>query len=343
MLSEELSAERPSDEPARSSGPEGSPSGGTPHVGIGLTPGRGEHRGPELIENGMVHVDPDPEIGSPPRAAGWAEHQAGQTESEEPGRSPVEGRPAAAAPGPSQARDSSSSTDPVARVTAGPGPGTSDVETDTRLAPDGSESVVGDGSDADAVVRDQGIAIAPDPSTIAKVEEGTDGTSAGTEAAGTEAAGTDRGRDRGRRDRGLHKYRDLRSNQGLHRGRGPRDRDQGLRSSLERRRRSGSPCSATGGRRLAGKPSGPALVLSSVRRRPGCDRRRKDERRVQRQRLTRYPSGQPRRCAGRHQARRCDRFRYWGRNRRRAGPLERTSATDGLAAGDGAIRPFRAT
>ena len=191
MLSEELSAERPSDEPARSSGPEGSLSGGTPHVGIGLTPVRGEHRGPELIENGMVHVDPDPEIGSPPRAAGWAEHQAGQTESEEPGRSPVEGRPAAVAPGPSQVRDSSSSTDPVARVTAGPGPGTSDVETDTRLAPDGSESVVGDGSDADAVVRDQGIAIAPDPSTNAKVEEGTDGTSAGTEAAGTEAAGTE--------------------------------------------------------------------------------------------------------------------------------------------------------
>ena len=65
MLSEELSAERPSDEPARSSGPEGSLSGGTPNVGIGLTPVRGEHRGPELIENGMVHVDPDPEIGSP--------------------------------------------------------------------------------------------------------------------------------------------------------------------------------------------------------------------------------------------------------------------------------------
>jgi chromosome partitioning protein len=199
MLSEELSAERPSDEPVRFSGPEGAPSGGTPHLGIGLAPIREEHRGPELIENGMVHVDPDPEIGSPPRAAGWAEHPISQTESEEPGRSPVEGRPAEVAPGPSQVRDSSSSTDPIAGGTAGPaGPGTSSVERDTRVAPDGSESVVGrDETDADAVDRNQGIAIAPDPSTRAKVEEGTDGAFAGTEAAGSvpsariEAAGTE--------------------------------------------------------------------------------------------------------------------------------------------------------
>jgi chromosome partitioning protein len=30
-------------------------------------------RSPELIESGMVYVDPDPEIGSPPTVAGWAE------------------------------------------------------------------------------------------------------------------------------------------------------------------------------------------------------------------------------------------------------------------------------
>jgi len=193
MLSEELSAERPSDEPVGSSGPEGSPSGGTPHLGIGLTPVREEHRGPELIENGMVHVDPDPEIGSPPHAAGWAEHPTSQTESEEPGRSPVGDRPAAVAPGPFQVRDSSSSTDPIAGGTAGPaGPGTSGVETDTRVAPDGSESVAGKGgSDADAVDRNQGMASVPDPSTKAKVEEWTDGTFAGTEAVGTEAVGTE--------------------------------------------------------------------------------------------------------------------------------------------------------
>jgi hypothetical protein len=36
--------------------------------------GRAEaSRSPELIESGMVYVDPDPEIGSPPTAAGWGE------------------------------------------------------------------------------------------------------------------------------------------------------------------------------------------------------------------------------------------------------------------------------
>ena len=191
MLSEELSAERPSDEPVGSFGPEGSPSGGTPHLGIGLTPVREEYRGPELIENGMVHVDPDPEIGSPPRAAGWPEHPTSQTEPEEPGRSPGEGRPTAVAQGPSQVRDSSNSTDPAADVTAGPG--TSGVETDTRVAPDGSEFVAGrDGSDADAVDRDQGIATASDPSTNDKVEEGIGEASTGAEVAGTEpSAGTE--------------------------------------------------------------------------------------------------------------------------------------------------------
>jgi chromosome partitioning protein len=42
------------------------PLGGSP----GLT--QRELRGPELIESGMVHVDPDPEIGSPAIPTGWA-------------------------------------------------------------------------------------------------------------------------------------------------------------------------------------------------------------------------------------------------------------------------------
>jgi chromosome partitioning protein len=40
---------------------------------IGSVPGRQELRGPELIQSGMVYVDPDPEIGSPPSATGWSE------------------------------------------------------------------------------------------------------------------------------------------------------------------------------------------------------------------------------------------------------------------------------
>jgi chromosome partitioning protein len=42
-------------------------------VGTGLPPAPQDVRGPELIEAGMVYVDPDPEIGSPPDAVRWAE------------------------------------------------------------------------------------------------------------------------------------------------------------------------------------------------------------------------------------------------------------------------------
>ena len=57
-----------------------------PAFGTGLAPGRLESRGPELIEAGMVYVDPDPEIGSPPRAAGWTERlPAGSHSHDEPG------------------------------------------------------------------------------------------------------------------------------------------------------------------------------------------------------------------------------------------------------------------
>jgi chromosome partitioning protein len=64
--------------------PGGSPSSETIHDGTGLAPVARELRGPELIEAGMVYVDPDPEIGSPPRAAGWSRQPAARPD-------PVEG------------------------------------------------------------------------------------------------------------------------------------------------------------------------------------------------------------------------------------------------------------
>jgi chromosome partitioning protein len=44
--------------------------------GAGSGPLGQERRGPELIQSGMVYVDPDPEIGSPPSAAAWTERSA---------------------------------------------------------------------------------------------------------------------------------------------------------------------------------------------------------------------------------------------------------------------------
>jgi chromosome partitioning protein len=81
-LTERLSAERPSEEPGAHPVPEESMGGGSPHSGIGLTPNPEVHRGPELIQNGMVHVDPDPEIGSPAPSAGWIGHPVSQVPAE---------------------------------------------------------------------------------------------------------------------------------------------------------------------------------------------------------------------------------------------------------------------
>ena len=68
----------------RSGEPGGSPGSGTIHAGAGLAPVAHELRGPELIEAGMVYVDPDPEIGSTPSAAGWSSQPAAR-------QGPVEG------------------------------------------------------------------------------------------------------------------------------------------------------------------------------------------------------------------------------------------------------------
>jgi hypothetical protein len=54
----------------RAGEPGRSPGSGTIHAGAGLAPVAHELRGPELIGAGMVYVDPDPEIGSTPGAAG---------------------------------------------------------------------------------------------------------------------------------------------------------------------------------------------------------------------------------------------------------------------------------
>jgi chromosome partitioning protein len=52
------------------------------------SPGGEEPRSPELIEAGMVYVDPDPEIGSPPippKAAGWGEQSSSPPPAPDPG------------------------------------------------------------------------------------------------------------------------------------------------------------------------------------------------------------------------------------------------------------------
>jgi chromosome partitioning protein len=53
--------------------------------GTELPPFTRDLRSPELIEAGMVYVDPDPEIGSPTHAAGWAEQPAARLGPEDPG------------------------------------------------------------------------------------------------------------------------------------------------------------------------------------------------------------------------------------------------------------------
>ena len=71
-------------------------------------------RGPELIEAGMVYVDPDPEIGTPPTAAGWEDRSATPSGSTAGppggGQAGKVGRPdpgASGYPGPQHVHDSS--------------------------------------------------------------------------------------------------------------------------------------------------------------------------------------------------------------------------------------------
>jgi chromosome partitioning protein len=103
-----------------SSGPGEVPSAATP-AGTGLAAGSGDLRGPELIESGMVYVDPDPEIGSPPRAAGWSGQPAARPEPMEGfgDRSETAGRPEGTTPEHSRARADTISPVPGLDATTG--------------------------------------------------------------------------------------------------------------------------------------------------------------------------------------------------------------------------------
>jgi chromosome partitioning protein len=74
--------------------------------GTGSAPDQQGIRGPELIQAGMVYVDLDPEIGSPPSAAGWSERSdTGSGPNEDPrGRTPAS-PPQEQREGHAQARD----------------------------------------------------------------------------------------------------------------------------------------------------------------------------------------------------------------------------------------------
>jgi chromosome partitioning protein len=81
-------------------------------LGTGSAPVRQELRGPELIQSGMVHVDPDPEIGSPPSPAGWPERSVtGLVSNHGPSGRATAAGPEQTGEGQAEARDVVSSPD----------------------------------------------------------------------------------------------------------------------------------------------------------------------------------------------------------------------------------------
>jgi chromosome partitioning protein len=62
-----------SEEASEPVGPEASIGRANAALGAGSAPAGQELRSPELIEAGMVYLDPEPETGSPPSAAGWTQ------------------------------------------------------------------------------------------------------------------------------------------------------------------------------------------------------------------------------------------------------------------------------
>jgi chromosome partitioning protein len=174
-LSEQLSAERPSDELDRSSEHEAPTADGA-----GLTPAPEESRSPELIESGMVHVDPDPEIGSPPQAAGWTEHPPGHVVSQAPDRSHAGERPMAVAEQARQVGEGAGSLGPDA---ARPGsPGATDQEDSGLAAAESGSASDRARSDLDAVDRPERSVNDSDPATAAMAGGKIDGTVAPAEA-----------------------------------------------------------------------------------------------------------------------------------------------------------------
>jgi chromosome partitioning protein len=81
---------RDSTEAPESVGPEASTGQENAPIGAGSAPGRQELRSPELIEAGMVYLDPDPEIGSPPSAPGWTERSPADLVPQEGSGSPTD-------------------------------------------------------------------------------------------------------------------------------------------------------------------------------------------------------------------------------------------------------------
>ncbi|MET0150573.1 MAG: hypothetical protein ABW310_15610, partial [Acidimicrobiales bacterium] len=131
--------------------------GGRAHAGIGITPAPEEHREPELIENGMVHVDPDPEIGSPTHSAERTEHPASQIDLEETGSGsePTDGL-SAAVPGASQERESTNASGADPDATIDPAA----TGTGTQVARDAAGTVHDQGSAVDqGSIAEQGSAV----------------------------------------------------------------------------------------------------------------------------------------------------------------------------------------
>ena len=190
-LSERLSAERPGDEPAGHTGHEEAAGGGRAHPGLGLTPIPEGQRGPELIEVGMVHVDPDPEIGSPTHAAGWAEHPIGQAESQQ-GRAHVgpTAHHGALVPENTHGYEPASSSGPAPGSVADQGA----TALESQATSGGGEPVVDQAkADADTTVPEQRIATDSDLRATTMHGEGDDGIIPGAQPgpdAGTEGKAT---------------------------------------------------------------------------------------------------------------------------------------------------------
>jgi hypothetical protein len=153
--------------PAGVDGPPDTGPSTTPDAGAARPAPTGEPalRGPELIEAGMVYVDPDPEIGSPPTAAGWDDRSAAPSDSTtSPGGGQQEdslGRPhlgASGYPGQQRVDDPSAmgSGAPVASHTVG-------AESASTVGPSGPESEV----ELDAWIEPalpMGLRVGPAPS-----------------------------------------------------------------------------------------------------------------------------------------------------------------------------------
>jgi chromosome partitioning protein len=130
---------------------------------MGWPPDSRDLRSPEPTETAMVHVDPDPEIGSPPPSVGWMEEPAARLDPDDGPQSPGEGddsaaglegaeldhSPGAGAPGEAveldEAREAAGAPEiagddgAVAQRVAGVGPGAtpgSDLGTSAAPAPD---------------------------------------------------------------------------------------------------------------------------------------------------------------------------------------------------------------